>query len=280
MDVCTQATCWNTEANDGTNPTTTEQNLRIRTEAANVYLQTRAHRRILELERSRRRKHTEFHLFELVYIWRVPKGKKKSGLGGTETGSGQLEFLRISDEMTDGLAELCGVFTTRVLYRAAPEHFRPATKRETFLHDVSAANLLPSEFEQVLQDGRVPDGAWTDLLDQGTPHAEAVETPEGNVLDDEGPGDNVPRKRIRVEAKTVKMEGLDNPDEKVFTIREDKDHESWRQFHRQKKVETSARTLASGKEMCEYPFLCLRMACFMQAWTPPRLSTQLAKGNN
>ena len=46
---------WNTEATDSTDPITVEQNLRIRTDAANVYLQTRAHRRILELDRSRNR---------------------------------------------------------------------------------------------------------------------------------------------------------------------------------------------------------------------------------
>ena len=54
-----------------------------------------------------------------------------------------------------------------------PEHIRLATKRETFRHEVGAANLLPSQSEQVLHDGCVPDGAWTNLLDQGAPLAEA-----------------------------------------------------------------------------------------------------------
>ena len=43
-------------------------------------------------------------------------------------------------------------------------------------------------------------------------------------------------KQNRVKANTMKTEGLDNPDEKLFTIHEEKDHESWRQFHRQQKL--------------------------------------------
>ena len=39
---------WNTDATDSTDPITMEQNLKIRMDAANVYLQTRAHRRILD----------------------------------------------------------------------------------------------------------------------------------------------------------------------------------------------------------------------------------------
>ena len=41
---------WNTEATDSRDLITMEQNLKIRTDAANVYLQTRAHRRIRELD--------------------------------------------------------------------------------------------------------------------------------------------------------------------------------------------------------------------------------------
>ena len=43
-----------------------------------MYLQTRAHRRILVLDRSRNRRHVGFQLGELVCIWRVPKAKKQS----------------------------------------------------------------------------------------------------------------------------------------------------------------------------------------------------------
>ena len=96
--------------------------------------------------------------------------------------------------------------------------------------------MLPGQFEQVLQDERVPGGAWTDLLDQIAPPAEAIERPEGNELNEEGASDHVPWKGIRVKAKTVTTEGLDNTDEEVFTIHEEKDHESWRQFHRQQRL--------------------------------------------
>ena len=89
----------------------------------------------------------------------------------------------------------------------------------------------------MLQDGRVPDGACTDLLDQGRPLAEAVERPKGNDLDEEGPGEQVPRKRIRIKAKTEKTDGVANPDEEVFTIQDERDHNSWRQFHPQQSLE-------------------------------------------
>ena len=94
---------------------------------------------------------------------------------GTKTASEQLEPLHTSDETMDGFGRIVWCVHNTSLNCAAPEHIRPATERETFLHEVSAVNLLPSRFEQVLQDGRVPDGAWTDLLDQSAPPAEAVE---------------------------------------------------------------------------------------------------------
>ena len=50
-----------------------------------------------------------------------------------------------------------------------------AQKKHFYIHNVSAANLLPSQFEQVLQDGRVPDGVWTELLGQRAPTVEVIE---------------------------------------------------------------------------------------------------------
>ena len=88
---------WNAEATDSTDPTTMEQNLKIRRDATNVQLQTRTHRRILELDRSRNRPHVEFQLDELVCIWRVPKGKNNQDHVGMETGLDQLGFLPIND---------------------------------------------------------------------------------------------------------------------------------------------------------------------------------------
>ena len=65
---------------------------KIRTDAANVYLQTPAHRRILELDRTRNRKHVEFQLGGLVCIRRVPKGKKQSG----PRWNGNVRMLRVA----------------------------------------------------------------------------------------------------------------------------------------------------------------------------------------
>ena len=206
--------------------------------------------------------------------------KESLDLDGMEPGSGQLDFFRTSDEMTDGLAQVCGVFTITSLYRAALEHIRPATKRDTFLHEVSTANLLPGRFDEVLQDGRVPDGA-TDLLDQGAPPAAAVERPEGNELDEAGPSDRVPRKRLGVKAKTVKTEGLVNPDEgsvrdssrerpRVMDTNSCNDHTNTRIWPQEMFIKRSW--------LLDSPFLCVRTMCFMQTWMPLRLCAQSCKG--
>ena len=61
-----------------------------------------------------------------------------------------------------------------------------AQKEHFYIHKVSAANLLPSQFEQVLQDGLVPDGVGTALLDKSAPPVEVIERHEGKELDEEG----------------------------------------------------------------------------------------------
>ena len=78
-----------------------------------VCLQTRAHRRILEKE-SRVVNTSNSNWVSWCSCGAFREERNNLDLGGTETGSGQLEFLRISAEMSDGLAGLCGVFTTRV----------------------------------------------------------------------------------------------------------------------------------------------------------------------
>ena len=73
---------------------------------------------------------------------------------------------------------------------------------------------------RLLQNGEVPDGVCTALLDQHRPLAEAVERPEENELNEDG---------------LVIFES----DEDVFTTQEgheEEDHESLRQFHRQQKL--------------------------------------------
>ena len=160
----------------------------------------------LEFDRSRKQKHVEFQL--------------------GEPGLDQLGFLLINDGTTEGLVELFGVCTSRV----SPEQHlsTSATTREMFLHE-HPANLLASQFEQVLQNGQVPDGVWTDLLDQDRPLAGAVERPEGNESDEEGLGGQGPRERIRIKSKTAETAAQIEADEGVLTISgRETDHESWR----------------------------------------------------
>ena len=124
--------------------------------------------------------HADFELGDFVYVWRVPKGKKQDG--GPRWNGNWMGRARILAQQRRKAWSNCLVCNNTILYRAAPEHIRPATTREMFLHEVHSANPLPSQLEQVLQNGQVPDGVWTDLLDQDRPPAEAVERLEGNEL--------------------------------------------------------------------------------------------------
>ena len=64
-----------------------------------------------------------------------------------------------------------------------------------FLHEVLLMNLLPNHVEQVT------NGVRKNLLDKDGPPAEAVDRPQENVLNEEGPVGQVPRKRIRIRSK-------------------------------------------------------------------------------
>ena len=72
------------------------------------------------------------------------------------------------------------------------------------------------------------------------PPAEAEEGTEGNEVGEEGPGDQVPRKRVRIQRKIEKTDGLANPDDDVLRIHDEKDHESWRQFSPATEVGTTS----------------------------------------
>ena len=62
---------WNVDDGQDLPALSIEENLALRTDAASTYLQAKAHRRRLKAERSRPRKDQEFHLGQLVYIWRT-----------------------------------------------------------------------------------------------------------------------------------------------------------------------------------------------------------------
>ena len=89
-------------------------------------------------------------------------------------------------------------------------------------------NLLPNHVEQIA------DGVRTNLLDEDGPPVEAADRPERNVLNEEGPAEQLPRARIRIRSKATASEIESH--ENVFTIQENQDHESWRQLHRQQKL--------------------------------------------
>ena len=148
------------------------------------------------LKRSRNRNHTEFHLGELVYFWRVLNGQERSGPRWNENWFGAARVLAHHPRV-DGPIDRNVWCVHNTLYRAAPEHLRPATARETFIHDTNSGTLLPSQLEQVLQQGHVFDGAWTDLHDQDGPPSGAMERLGGNDLDDEGPEGQHPSQRMR-----------------------------------------------------------------------------------
>ena len=176
---------------------------------------------------------------------------------GMETGWDQLGFLLNNDGR---LGRIVWCVHNTSLYRAAPEHIRPATTREMFLHEVHSANPLPSQQEQVLQNGQVPDGVWTDLLDQDRPPAEAVERAEGNELNKDAPGEQVPRKRTRIKAKTYETAAQLEPDEVVFTILEEKNHESWQRLHQQQKLKRQREHSHVAKQVVDQEIMAARVS--------------------
>ena len=113
---------------------------------------------------------------------------------------------------TEDLVELFGASTTRV---CVEQHLSTSDQRrheKCYFTRKNSANLLPSKFDQVLQNGQVPDDVWTDKCDQEGPPAE-------------GPGEQVPRKRIRVKSKTAGTAAHMEPSEDVFTAQEEESHE-------------------------------------------------------
>ena len=84
-------------------------------------------------------------------------------------------------------------------------------------------------------------------MGQDGPPAEAVERPEGKELDEEGLGEQVQRKRIRIKSETAESAAQIEPDEDVFTVQKEKDHESWRLFHRQQKLKRQREQSHLGK---------------------------------
>ena len=134
---------WNPEATDSTDPITIEQHLKIRTDAANVYLQTRAHRRILELyPKSKSRPH-RISLGSPVCIWRDPKTKKQSGPRWNGNWIGPARILAHQRRADGRLGRIVWCVHNTNLYRAAPEHIRPATRRDAFLREVHLLICCP-----------------------------------------------------------------------------------------------------------------------------------------
>ena len=96
-----------------------------------------------------------------------------------------------------------------------------------------------SDQQQLLQHGHVPDGAWTDVLDQdGTP-TEAMEKPERNDLDDEGAEGQTPAKRMRYRQKSNPTDTTAHVEhnESAFSIQDEADHKVWQEFHRRQKLQ-------------------------------------------
>ena len=99
---------------------------------------------------------------------------------GTVIGVDEHEIFHTNEELMDDAVDCLVCAQHDVL----PSRTRASPTSETILHEIDSFNLLPSHFEQVLQQGHVPDGAWTHLLDQDGPPSEAMET-RRKRLDDE-----------------------------------------------------------------------------------------------
>ena len=79
-------------------------------------------------------------------------------------------------------------------------------------------------------------------------------------MNEEGVGEQVPRKRIRIKAKTYETAAQIEPDEDVFTIQEEKDHEAWRQFHQQQKLKRHREHSHFAKQVVGQEILAARIS--------------------
>ena len=156
---------WNTEATDITDPLTMEHNLQVRTDAAKVCLvaNTCASPYLRQLARSEGKE----------AVWTTLE--RKLGWSSSYSCTSRTERREAWSN--------CLVCAQHEFVSSSTDHIRPATTRGMFLHEVHSANLLPNQCEQVSQNGQVPDGVWTDLLNQDGPLAEAVERPQGDELE-------------------------------------------------------------------------------------------------
>ena len=98
----------------------------VTTDAANVYLKTREHRRTLVLEKRNNKKHTSFQMGEEVCIWRVPKGEKQSGPRWSGSWIGPETTLARKRRVDGRLGRLVWCVHNVTFYRAAPKHIRHA----------------------------------------------------------------------------------------------------------------------------------------------------------
>ena len=118
---------WNTEATDSTDPITIEQNLKIRTDAAVVHLQTRAHRFILQLVRCGNRQTRRIPIgLACVHLARSAGKEAILDLVGTETGLDHVGVSLMIDGTMEVWVELFDVHTTRVCIE---QHLRTSDPR-------------------------------------------------------------------------------------------------------------------------------------------------------
>lgn len=141
-----------------------EENIGLRTDAANVYLQAKAYRRQLEAGRSRGRKHLELHLGQLVYVWRVST-KQRQMPAWNGSWIGPTRVLAHQHRPDGRLGRVVWVVHNTALYRVAPDHLRDATPRERLIAETTVGNVMPN-FEDVLCSGRVVPGICVDLTEQ------------------------------------------------------------------------------------------------------------------
>ena len=90
-----------------------------------------------------------------------------------------------------------------------------------FFHEVHSANLLPSQFGQLMAFGQTCWTKTSHLLKQWRGQKETSWI--GKVL----VNNFSPKKRVRIKSKTAETAAQIEPED-VFTIQEEKDHESWR----------------------------------------------------
>jgi hypothetical protein len=170
-----------------------ERLMDLRISAQTMFLKHRAHEQIQSALRARTRKLTVYEPGQNVMVWRTGKGTKtKPGKDGKWLGPAVV--LKHHRNSNGTFGKIVWISLGGRLYRAAPEHLRPTTERETLMFETTYPKMSINPTDLLNK------GEFEDLADQPLP------TPEDHDM-----GDNVLEPEIISEVPTEPSSSSNTP---------------------------------------------------------------------